>query len=34
MPPNAPIGAAHMISRITPKMIFDATSKTFRIGLR
>ena len=34
MPPKAPIGATHMISRITPKMTFDATSKMLRIGLR
>ena len=34
MPPNAPIGAAHMISRIIPKTTFEATSKTLRIGLR
>jgi hypothetical protein len=34
MPPNAPSGAAHMISRIIPKMIFETTSKTLRIDLR
>ena len=34
MPPNAPIGAAHMISRITPKITFEAPSKTFRIDVR
>ena len=28
MPPNAPIGAAHMIRRMTRKMIWLATSKT------
>ena len=34
MPPNAPIGATHMISRIIPKTTFEATSKTLTIGLR
>jgi hypothetical protein len=28
MPPNAPMGAAHMIRRMTPKMIRERTSKT------
>ena len=34
MPPKAPSGATHMISRITPKTTFEATSKTLRIALR
>ena len=34
MPPNAPSGAAHMISRMTPKTIREATSKTPTIALR
>ena len=28
MPPNAPSGATHMISRMTPNTTFEATSKT------
>ena len=28
MPPKAPIGAAHMISRMIPKITRDAASKT------
>ena len=34
MPPKAPSGASHMISRITPKTIRDITSKTLTIALR
>ena len=34
MPPNAPSGATHMISRITPKTTFEATSKTLTICMR
>jgi hypothetical protein len=34
MPPNAPIGAAHMTSRMTPKMIRPSTSNTATTRLR